>query len=161
MIALDFRRNKLDGPEYEEAIGAWTLRGEFRRIARPGLIDGSLRTSGTVSSPRIHLPSNPESGTRTRSVRLGRATAFFGAACAGSILAVLVSIGVSPRECSASRASGPARCAPPSRSICPGRAAGYTLLSLSRGLAAYVLSLAFSLWYGYWAAKGPHRGAAC
>src|SRR6185295_12831424 len=30
---------------------------------------------------------------------------------------------------------------------------GYTLLSLSRGLAAYVLSLAFTLVYGYWAAK--------
>jgi len=29
----------------------------------------------------------------------------------------------------------------------------YTLLSLSRGLAAYVLSLLFSLGYGYWAAK--------
>src|SRR6266852_416491 len=29
----------------------------------------------------------------------------------------------------------------------------YTLLSLSRGLAAYVLSLGFSLAYGYWAAK--------
>jgi NitT/TauT family transport system permease protein len=31
----------------------------------------------------------------------------------------------------------------------------YTLLSLSRGLAAYVLSLGFSLAYGYWAAKDP------
>ncbi len=30
---------------------------------------------------------------------------------------------------------------------------GYALLSLSRGLAAYVLSLAFTLAYGYWAAK--------
>ena len=30
---------------------------------------------------------------------------------------------------------------------------GYTLLSLWRGLAAYVLSLAFTLSYGYWAAK--------
>lgn len=29
----------------------------------------------------------------------------------------------------------------------------YTLLSLSRGLAAYLLSLAFTLAYGYWAAK--------
>ena len=29
----------------------------------------------------------------------------------------------------------------------------YTLLSLSRGLAAYVLSLLFTLLYGYWAAK--------
>jgi NitT/TauT family transport system permease protein len=29
----------------------------------------------------------------------------------------------------------------------------YTLLSLSRGLTAYVLSLAFTLTYGYWAAK--------
>jgi NitT/TauT family transport system permease protein len=29
----------------------------------------------------------------------------------------------------------------------------YALLSLSRGLAAYVLSLAFTLGYGYWAAK--------
>jgi len=29
----------------------------------------------------------------------------------------------------------------------------YTLLSLSRGLAAYVLSLGFTLVYGYWAAK--------
>src|SRR5512142_1393486 len=29
---------------------------------------------------------------------------------------------------------------------------GYTLLSLSRGLAAYLLSLAFTLVYGYWAA---------
>jgi len=33
---------------------------------------------------------------------------------------------------------------------------GYTLLSLSRGLAAYVLSLLFTLVYGYWAAK-DHR----
>jgi NitT/TauT family transport system permease protein len=30
---------------------------------------------------------------------------------------------------------------------------GYTLLSLARGLAAYVLSLAFTLAYGYWAAR--------
>jgi hypothetical protein len=30
---------------------------------------------------------------------------------------------------------------------------GYTLLSLWRGLAAYVLSLGFTLCYGYWAAK--------
>jgi NitT/TauT family transport system permease protein len=30
---------------------------------------------------------------------------------------------------------------------------GYALLSLSRGLAAYVLSLAFTLAYGYWAAR--------
>ena len=30
---------------------------------------------------------------------------------------------------------------------------GYALLSLSRGLAAYVLSLLFTLVYGYWAAK--------
>ncbi|WP_242395274.1 ABC transporter permease [Anaeromyxobacter oryzisoli] len=30
---------------------------------------------------------------------------------------------------------------------------GYALLSLSRGLAAYVLSLFFTLGYGYWAAK--------
>ncbi|ABC83585.1 ABC transporter permease [Anaeromyxobacter dehalogenans] len=30
---------------------------------------------------------------------------------------------------------------------------GYTLLSLSRGLAAYVLSLLFTLAYGYWAAR--------
>jgi len=30
---------------------------------------------------------------------------------------------------------------------------GYALLSLSRGLAAYVLSLAFTLVYGYWAAR--------
>ena len=31
----------------------------------------------------------------------------------------------------------------------------YTLLSLSRGLAAYVLSLLFTLGYGWWAAKDP------
>src|SRR5512140_678505 len=30
---------------------------------------------------------------------------------------------------------------------------GYALLSLSRGLAAYVLSLLFTLGYGYWAAR--------
>jgi len=30
---------------------------------------------------------------------------------------------------------------------------GYTLLSLSRGLAAYLLSLGFTLVYGYWAAR--------
>src|SRR5512138_1629806 len=30
---------------------------------------------------------------------------------------------------------------------------GYTFLSLSRGLAAYLLSLGFTLGYGYWAAK--------
>jgi NitT/TauT family transport system permease protein len=30
---------------------------------------------------------------------------------------------------------------------------GYTLLSLSRGLVAYLLSLAFTLGYGYWAAR--------
>ncbi len=33
---------------------------------------------------------------------------------------------------------------------------GYTLLSLSRGLAAYLLSLLFTLAYGYWAAR-DHR----
>src|SRR5512140_2421873 len=32
---------------------------------------------------------------------------------------------------------------------------GYALLSLSRGLAAYVLSLLFTLGYGYWAARDP------
>src|SRR4051794_16861144 len=31
----------------------------------------------------------------------------------------------------------------------------YTFYSLSRGVAAYVLSLAFTLSYGYWAAKDP------
>jgi NitT/TauT family transport system permease protein len=35
---------------------------------------------------------------------------------------------------------------------------GYTLLSLSRGLIAYVLSLAFTLVYGYWAAKDRLAG---
>lgn len=34
----------------------------------------------------------------------------------------------------------------------------YTLLSLSRGLAAYVLSFAFTLLYGYWAAKDKVAG---
>ncbi|WP_224371801.1 ABC transporter permease [Hyalangium versicolor] len=34
----------------------------------------------------------------------------------------------------------------------------YTLLSLSRGLAAYVLSFAFTLVYGYWAAKDKVAG---
>lgn len=32
---------------------------------------------------------------------------------------------------------------------------GYALLSLARGLAAYLLSLAFTLVYGYWAARDP------
>jgi NitT/TauT family transport system permease protein len=32
---------------------------------------------------------------------------------------------------------------------------GYTFFSLSRGLLAYVLSLGFTLAYGYWAAKDP------
>src|SRR5207248_2824927 len=31
----------------------------------------------------------------------------------------------------------------------------YTFFSLSRGLIAYVLSLLFTLGYGYWAAKDP------
>jgi NitT/TauT family transport system permease protein len=35
---------------------------------------------------------------------------------------------------------------------------GYTLLSLSRGLIAYALSLAFTLVYGYWAAKDRLAG---
>src|ERR1700748_133284 len=30
---------------------------------------------------------------------------------------------------------------------------GYTLISLSRGLLAYCISLTFTLMYGYWAAK--------
>jgi NitT/TauT family transport system permease protein len=34
----------------------------------------------------------------------------------------------------------------------------YTLLSLSRGLAAYLLSLGFTLGYGYWAAKDRTAG---
>ena len=34
----------------------------------------------------------------------------------------------------------------------------YTLYSLSRGLAAYILSLGFSLVYGYWAAKDRIAG---
>jgi NitT/TauT family transport system permease protein len=34
----------------------------------------------------------------------------------------------------------------------------YTLYSLSRGLIAYVVSLAFTLGYGYWAAKSPLAG---
>lgn len=37
--------------------------------------------------------------------------------------------------------------------LAPRALPGYALLSLSRGLAAYVLSLAFTLGYGYWAAK--------
>src|SRR5438270_13817312 len=32
---------------------------------------------------------------------------------------------------------------------------GYTFLSLMRGLAAYALSLAFTLVYAFWAAKDP------
>jgi NitT/TauT family transport system permease protein len=35
----------------------------------------------------------------------------------------------------------------------PAALPGYALLSLARGLAAYVLSLAFTLVYGYWAAR--------
>jgi NitT/TauT family transport system permease protein len=35
---------------------------------------------------------------------------------------------------------------------------GYALLSLSRGLAAYALSLLFTLGYGYWAAKDRRAG---
>ncbi len=37
--------------------------------------------------------------------------------------------------------------------LSPGALPRYTLLSLSRGLAAYLLSLLFTLVYGYWAAK--------
>ena len=37
--------------------------------------------------------------------------------------------------------------------LSPGALPGYTLLSLARGVAAYVLSLAFTLTYGYWAAR--------
>ena len=37
----------------------------------------------------------------------------------------------------------------------PGVLLRYTFFSLSRGLIAYVLSLFFSLAYGYWAAKDP------
>ena len=36
--------------------------------------------------------------------------------------------------------------------LSPAALPGYALLSLSRGLAAYLLSLAFTLAYGYWAA---------
>jgi NitT/TauT family transport system permease protein len=34
----------------------------------------------------------------------------------------------------------------------------YTTLSLFRGMAAYIISLLFSLAYGYWAAKDPNAG---
>ncbi len=37
--------------------------------------------------------------------------------------------------------------------LSPAALPGYALLSLSRGLAAYLLSLAFTLGYGYWAAR--------
>jgi NitT/TauT family transport system permease protein len=37
--------------------------------------------------------------------------------------------------------------------LSPGALPGYALLSLSRGLAAYALSLLFTLAYGYWAAR--------
>ena len=37
--------------------------------------------------------------------------------------------------------------------LSPAALPGYALLSLSRGLAAYVLSLLFTLGYGYWAAR--------
>jgi NitT/TauT family transport system permease protein len=37
--------------------------------------------------------------------------------------------------------------------LSPSALPGYTLLSLARGLAAYVLSLVFTLTYGYWAAR--------
>ncbi|HSM94077.1 MAG TPA: ABC transporter permease subunit [Anaeromyxobacteraceae bacterium] len=37
--------------------------------------------------------------------------------------------------------------------LSPAALPGYALLSLARGLAAYVLSLAFTLAYGYWAAR--------
>jgi len=37
--------------------------------------------------------------------------------------------------------------------LSPGALPGYAFLSLSRGLAAYVLSLGFTLVYGYWAAR--------
>jgi NitT/TauT family transport system permease protein len=39
--------------------------------------------------------------------------------------------------------------------LSPGALPLYTLYSLSRGLLAYVLSLGFTLVYGYWAAKDP------
>jgi NitT/TauT family transport system permease protein len=39
--------------------------------------------------------------------------------------------------------------------LTPWRLPQYTLLSLSRGLIAYVISLGFTLVYGYWAAKSP------
>src|SRR5215475_13713925 len=35
---------------------------------------------------------------------------------------------------------------------------GYTLFSLARGLIAYLISLGFTLVYGYWAAKDPRAG---
>jgi NitT/TauT family transport system permease protein len=40
----------------------------------------------------------------------------------------------------------------------PGALPGYALLSLSRGLLAYGLSLIFTLGYGYWAAKDRRAG---
>jgi len=43
-------------------------------------------------------------------------------------------------------------------SLSPWALPGYTLLSLSRGLLAYALSLAFTLVYGYWAAKDRIAG---
>ena len=45
-----------------------------------------------------------------------------------------------------------------SRSICRSGAAAYALYSLNRSLIAYVLSLAFTIVYGYWAAKDATAG---
>ena len=45
------------------------------------------------------------------------------------------------------------------RPLAAGRCPRYTFFSLSRGLIAYVLSLGFTLVYGYWAAKDHARRA--
>ncbi len=42
--------------------------------------------------------------------------------------------------------------------LSPAALPGYTLFSLARGLAAYCISLAFTLVYGYWAAKDQVAG---
>jgi NitT/TauT family transport system permease protein len=45
---------------------------------------------------------------------------------------------------------------PPPMDLSPWALPGYALFSLSRGLIAYLLSLAFTLVYGFWAAKDRH-----
>lgn len=86
----------------------------------------------------------------------GHAVAFLDRSRRARVVDLLVITGIVGLAVAASRVAGEWRSVPRAEvliDLSPRALPRYTLFSLSRGLLAYALSLAFTLVYGYWAAK--------